>query len=148
MGPERILPHQGDELADAQEAGPGNWSNGEDDEEEAEPQSGYQYQPLNQEPEEAPPTQSDLHQRLQAMRLHLPDAPLDSDEEQEGGVASPSSIPMDPDHVELVKRTMVGVKLPSLAVPMWAEQLSDADWDRLVHQTIQSRAAATPTAKK
>lgn len=44
---------------------------------------------------------------LQALGLHLPDPPLESEDEDEEGAAalsSHSSIPMDPEHVELVKR--------------------------------------------
>ncbi|XP_068088714.1 male-enhanced antigen 1 isoform X2 [Hyperolius riggenbachi] len=146
MGPERILPTQSEELGEPQEVVPGEWSAGEEEDEE-DAQSGYQYQPLNQEPEDSAQTESDLQERLQAMRLHLPDPPVDSEDEEDGH-AAPSSIPMDADHVELVKRTMAAVKLPSLSVPLWAQQISDADWEHVVHQTIQSRSAASLSSKK
>ncbi|XP_071996025.1 male-enhanced antigen 1 [Engystomops pustulosus] len=145
MGPERILPNQGEEIGEPQEP-PVQWSGGEEEDDE-EAQSGYQYQPLNQDPEDGAQTENDLHERLQAMRLQLPDPPVDSEDEDDG-LDAQSSIPMDPDHVELVKRTMAGVKLPTLSVPVWAQQLSDADWEHLVHQTIQSRAATSPSGKK
>lgn len=145
MGPERILPNQSEDLGEPQEP-PIEWSGGEEEEEE-EVQSGYQYQPLNQDPEDGAHSENDLQERLQAMRLQLPDAPVDSEDEDDGSAAQ-NSIPMDADHVELVKRTMAGVKLPTLSVPVWAQQLSDADWEHLVHQTIQSRAAISPPSKK
>ncbi|XP_072266156.1 male-enhanced antigen 1 [Pyxicephalus adspersus] len=144
MGPERIFPNQSDELGDPQDAGPGGWSAGEEEEDE-EVQSGYQYQPLNQEPEDTAQTEGDLQERLQAMRLHLPDPPVDSEDENDD---THNPIPMDEDHVELVKKTMAAVKLPSLSVPLWAQQISDADWEHLVHQTIQSRCAAPISSKK
>ncbi|XP_053314872.1 male-enhanced antigen 1 [Spea bombifrons] len=147
MGPERIFPNQNDELGDPQDP-PVAFSGGEEEEEDEDGvQSGYQYQPLNQEPEEGAQTEGDLQERLQAMRLHLPDPPPDSEDEEESETAS-SSIPMDPEHVELVKNTMAAVKLPSLSVPLWAQQISDADWQKLVNQTIQSRAAAPVHSKK
>ncbi|XP_031757362.1 male-enhanced antigen 1 isoform X2 [Xenopus tropicalis] len=146
MGPERVFPNQSDELGDAQDATV-EWSGGEEEEEDGEVQSGYQYQPLNQDPEEGTQTEGDIQERLQAMRLHLPEPPADSEDEEEREEAA-SSIPMDPAHVELVKKAMAGVTLPSLSVPLWAEQISDADWEHLVHQTIQSRAAAPPSGKK
>lgn len=104
----------------------------------------------------------------QVMGLHLPPAPPpDSDEEEdpEGAAAlrSRASIPMDAgqtpclcficlptveasvkqlvfvDHVELVKRTMAAVALPSLGVPAWARDISDDQWTDMVQHTLQSR---------
>uniref|UniRef100_A0A8V5FY04 Male-enhanced antigen 1 n=1 Tax=Melopsittacus undulatus TaxID=13146 RepID=A0A8V5FY04_MELUD len=85
---------------------------------------------------------------LQMLRLHLPDPPADSEDEEEeeeaaaaGGAAqsSRSSIPMDAEHVELVKRTMAGVKLPSLGIPAWASQISEDQWKDVVRRTLQAR---------
>ncbi|XP_053565363.1 male-enhanced antigen 1 [Bombina bombina] len=94
MGPERVFPNQSEELSDAQEP-TGGWSDGEEEEEEdGEIQSGYQYQPLNQDPEEG--AQGDIQERLQAMRLHLPDPPADSDDDgEEESDAAHRSILMD-----------------------------------------------------
>ncbi|XP_075704622.1 male-enhanced antigen 1 [Rhinoderma darwinii] len=145
MGPERILPNQSEDLGEPQDP-PIEWSGGEEEEDEA-AQSGYQYQPLNQDQEDVAQMEIDLQERLQAMRLHLPEPPVDSEDEDDGQAAQ-NSIPMDADHVELVKKTMAGVKLPTLSVPVWAQQLSDADWQHLVHQTIESRSAMSPPIKK
>uniref|UniRef100_A0A8C3KE90 Male-enhanced antigen 1 n=1 Tax=Calidris pygmaea TaxID=425635 RepID=A0A8C3KE90_9CHAR len=85
------------------------------------------------------------HLSLQMLRLHLPDPPADSEEEEaaaeEGAVAqsSRSSIPMDAEHVELVKRTMAGVKLPTLGIPAWASQISEDQWKDVVQRTLQAR---------
>lgn len=43
------------------------------------------------------------------------------------------------DHVELVKRTMAAVALPSLGVPAWAREISDDQWTDMVQHTLQSR---------
>ncbi|NXO31355.1 MEA1 protein, partial [Cisticola juncidis] len=82
----------------------------------------------------------------QMLRLHLPDPPVDSeDESQEEAAAgataasSRSSIPMDAEHVELVKRTMAGVKLPTLGIPAWASQISEEQWKDVVQRTLQAR---------
>ncbi|XP_026209735.1 male-enhanced antigen 1 [Anabas testudineus] len=140
---------------------------GEEEEEEEEVNSGgYYYQPLNQDPDglngTEPPEEEDeergedaLHteqlqqvqQRIEVMGLHLPEAPPpDSDEEEdpEGAAAlrSRASIPMDADHVELVKRTMAAVALPSLGVPPWAREISDDQWTDMVQHTLQSRQSA------
>ncbi|KAI9514845.1 hypothetical protein NQZ68_029690 [Dissostichus eleginoides] len=130
---------------------------GEEEEEEEEEENnndggGYYYQPLNQEPEghslppeqpgedgeeegDAPPLTEQLQQvqhRIQDMGLHLPEAPPSEseDEEEEGASAlrSRASIPMDEDHVELVKRTMASVALPALVVPPWAKEISEDQW--------------------
>ncbi|KAM4695182.1 male-enhanced antigen 1 [Discoglossus pictus] len=147
MGPERVFPNQAEDLGEVQEP-PAVWSGGEEDEEEeGEVQSGYQYQPLNQDPEEGVQNHGDIQERLQAMGLHLPDPPADSDDEEERETVQ-SSIPMDPAHVELVKKTMAGVKLSSVSVPVWAQQLSETDWENLVNQTIQSRTTSPPPGKK
>uniref|UniRef100_A0A8C5MYN1 Male-enhanced antigen 1 n=1 Tax=Leptobrachium leishanense TaxID=445787 RepID=A0A8C5MYN1_9ANUR len=148
MGPERTLPSQGEELGEPQDH-QGDWIGGEEEEEEVDDQNGYQYQPLNQEPEDVTLAESDIQDRLQAMQLHLPAPPVDSDDDDydERG-ASSSSIPMDADHVELVKKTMAAVKLPSFSIPLWAQKISDADWDHLVHQTIESRSAGSAPNKK
>nr|XP_013050358.2 male-enhanced antigen 1 [Anser cygnoides] len=75
--------------------------------------------------------------------LHLPEPPADSEEEEEeeGAAAqsSRSSIPMDPEHVELVKRTMAGVKLPTLGIPPWASEISEDQWKDVVRRTLQAR---------
>ncbi|NXK49212.1 MEA1 protein, partial [Chauna torquata] len=79
---------------------------------------------------------------LQMLRLHLPDPPVDSEEEEEEGAAaqsSCSSIPMDPEHVELVKRTMAGVKLPTMGIPAWASEISEEQWKDVVQRTLQAR---------
>ncbi|XP_078503373.1 male-enhanced antigen 1 isoform X2 [Lissotriton helveticus] len=140
---------------------------------------GYFYQPLNQDPESGAfghhshPGQegggdyshleqadeglgpqeeaaSNIHERLQEMRLHLPDPPMDSDDEdtvEASATDSPISIPMDAAHVELVKKTMAGIQLPSLGVPPWAMQISDEQWKDMVQLTLQSREnAAAPGA--
>ncbi|XP_033917127.1 male-enhanced antigen 1 [Melopsittacus undulatus] len=154
MGPERVCPEEpGPPEAPDGAAG---WSGDEEEEEEEEEEGGggYLYQPLSQEPEQGPtdgPAAEPgpgLQERLQMLRLHLPDPPADSEDEEEeeeaaaaGGAAqsSRSSIPMDAEHVELVKRTMAGVKLPSLGIPAWASQISEDQWKDVVRRTLQAR---------
>ncbi|XP_072246581.1 male-enhanced antigen 1 [Leuresthes tenuis] len=143
----------------------------DEEEEEEASGGGYYYQPLNQEPdglnggeqleeeeeeedggeggEAASPAEQmqQVQQRIEVMGLHLPEAPSpDSDEEEdpEGAAAqrSRASIPMDADHVELVKRTMATVALPSLGVPPWAQEISDDQWKDMVQHTLQSRESA------
>ncbi|KAJ8250583.1 hypothetical protein COCON_G00225050 [Conger conger] len=89
----------------------------------------------------------DVQERIEAMGLFLPQPPPpDSDEEDdpEGAAAhqSQGSIPMDEDHVELVKRTMAAVNLPSLGIPAWAQEISDDQWKDMVQQTLQSRQSS------
>ncbi|XP_062374934.1 male-enhanced antigen 1 [Sardina pilchardus] len=131
---------------------------GAPDEEEDDDNGGYYYQPLNQDPDgmvsvpTEPPEEAgshaeqiqDVQERIQAMGLHLPQPPApDSDDEDdpEGTAANRSraSIPMDAEHVELVKRTMAAVNLPSLGVPSWAQDISDDQWSDLVQHTLQTR---------
>ncbi|KAL3971591.1 E3 ubiquitin-protein ligase [Sarotherodon galilaeus] len=142
----------------------------EEEEEEDGSGGGYYYQPLNQEPDSVNGGQQPeddeekrgeetgeaashseqlqhVQQRIEVMGLHLPEAPPpDSDEEEdpEGAAAqrSRASIPMDADHVELVKRTMAAVALPSLGVPPWAREISDDQWKDMVRDTLQSRQSA------
>ncbi|XP_029282076.1 male-enhanced antigen 1 [Cottoperca gobio] len=135
----------------------------EEEEEEGNSGGGYYYQPLNQEPEGAnnnnpeqpgedrgedgPSHTEQLQQvqhRIQVMGLHLPPPPVDGEEDDEAAAAlrSRASIPMDADHVELVKRTMAAVALPSLAVPSWAREISDDQWKDMVENTLQSRESA------
>lgn len=128
---------------------------------ENENSGGYYYQPLNQDPdggnatEEVEPGAETSHaeqvqqvqQRIEVMGLHLPEAPpLDSDDEDdpEGAAAlrSHASIPMDADHVELVKRTMAAVALPVVGVPAWAQEISDDQWKDMVQHTLQGRQSA------
>ncbi|KAK5854448.1 hypothetical protein PBY51_015515 [Eleginops maclovinus] len=138
----------------------------EEEEEETNNEGGYYYQPLNQEPEgghflppgqpgeegeeegDAPPSHTEqlqqVQQRIQVMGLHLPEAPpaeSEDEEDAEGAAAlrSRASIPMDEDHVELVKRTMAAVALPALVVPLWAREISEAQWKDMVENTLQSR---------
>ncbi|XP_068597400.1 male-enhanced antigen 1 isoform X2 [Brachionichthys hirsutus] len=161
MGPERVLPNSEDELGEDERPADGAlpvWNGGETDGEEEmngdeeENNGGYYYQPLDQEPgeegeEEAPAHTEQLQHRLEVMGLHLPEAPPpDSDEEDdaEGAAAqrSQASIPMDADHVELVKRTMAAMAFPSLGVPSWAAEISDDQWKDMVQNTLQSRQSA------
>ncbi|XP_032408749.1 LOW QUALITY PROTEIN: male-enhanced antigen 1 [Xiphophorus hellerii] len=159
MGPERVLPSSEDELGEDERPVDGAVLPGGEDgvEEEEEESGGYYYQPLNQDPDgPGEPEEEDrgdtshseqLQHRIEVMGLHLPEAPPpDSDEEEdpEGAAAqrSRASIPMDPAHVELVKRTMAGVALPSLGVPPWAQQISDAQWSDLVQNALQERQSS------
>lgn len=58
-------------------------------------------------------------------------------------VQSPGIISCLPvDHVELVKRTMAAVALPSLGVPSWAKEISDDQWEDVVQKALQSRQNA------
>ncbi|CAJ1057623.1 male-enhanced antigen 1 [Xyrichtys novacula] len=160
----------GGEAGEEGEEGGGEMDlDGEEEEEEEEVNNGgYYYQPLNQEPdgvqnseqlgedaeergEEGAASHTEqmqqVQQRIEVMGLHLPEAPpLDSDEEEdpEGAAAqrSRASIPMDADHVELVKRTMAAIALPSLGVPAWAREISDDQWTDMVQTTLQSRQSA------
>uniref|UniRef100_A0A3P8TGS9 Male-enhanced antigen 1 n=1 Tax=Amphiprion percula TaxID=161767 RepID=A0A3P8TGS9_AMPPE len=139
MGPERVFPTSEEEGGEEERPMGGRW--------------GYYYQPLNQEPSEAPEDEEEergdaAEQLQQVMGLHLPEAPPpDSDEEEDPGGAvaqrSRASIPMDADHVELVKRTMASVALPSLGVPPWAREISDDQWKDVVQHTLQSRQNAS-----
>uniref|UniRef100_A0A8C2WKA0 Male-enhanced antigen 1 n=1 Tax=Cyclopterus lumpus TaxID=8103 RepID=A0A8C2WKA0_CYCLU len=167
MGPERVLPNSEDELGEDERPADGAllpvWSGGEggggEEGEEEVNSGGYYYQPLNQEPdgvggggeeqEDGPPHTEQLQHRIQVMGLHLPEAPptdSDGEEDPEGAAAvrSRSSIPMDADHVELVKRTMAAVALPSLGVPSWANEISDDQWKDMVQNTLESRQSAAP----
>uniref|UniRef100_A0A669CFG1 Male-enhanced antigen 1 n=1 Tax=Oreochromis niloticus TaxID=8128 RepID=A0A669CFG1_ORENI len=154
MGPERVLPSSEDELGEDERPTDGTLPPppGEEEEEDGSG-GGYYYQPLNQEPDGVngepclPWHSAYLHVSPQVMGLHLPEAPPpDSDEEEdpEGAAAqrSRASIPMDADHVELVKRTMAAVALPSLGVPPWAREISDDQWKDMVRDTLQSRQSA------
>ncbi|XP_054653858.1 male-enhanced antigen 1 isoform X1 [Dunckerocampus dactyliophorus] len=159
MGPERVFPTAEDEdksPCDGGLAAGAVWSGGEEEEgggqvdleeDEANNAGGYSYQPLSQDGDdggEAPSHGGSLQHRMEVMGLHLPEAPPpDSDEEEdpEGAAAerSHASIPMDAAHVELVKRTMATVALPSLGVPPWAREISDDQWRDVVQRTLQSR---------
>ncbi|KAI5606919.1 male-enhanced antigen 1 isoform X1 [Silurus asotus] len=171
MGPERVLPTSEEDLGQERVSEPvaDEWSGedveeedgapGEEEEEEEGDSASYYYQPLNQEPDGGPNTQLDqndeathaeqlqeVQERIEAMGLFLPQPPApDSDEEEdpEGAAAhSSASIPMDPDHVELVKRTMAAVNLPSLGIPAWAQEISDDQWKDMVQKTLQSRQSS------
>ncbi|XP_010894535.1 male-enhanced antigen 1 [Esox lucius] len=170
MGPERILPNSEEELGQERpsdggvaEVG-GEWSGDEDEGGvggEEEENGGYYYQPLNQDPdglngapgdqpEDMPPVAEQLQavqERIESMGLHLPQPPpedSDAEEDPEAAAAqrSAASIPMDEDHVELVKRTMAAVALPTLAIPAWAQQISDDQWKDMVQQTLQTRQSS------
>ena len=83
--------------------------------------------------------------QTQALGLHLPDPPLESedeDEEQTTALNDHSSIPMDPEHVELVKRTMAGLHLPAPGVQAWAREMSDAQREDVVQKALQAQQAA------
>ncbi|XP_059696748.1 male-enhanced antigen 1 [Haemorhous mexicanus] len=146
MGPERVCPREPGPPEGPD--GAAGWSGDEEEEEEEEEEGGgYLYQPLSQEPEQGlGDAGPGLQERLQMLRLHLPDPPVDSEEENEEEAAegaaaqsSHSSIPMDAEHVELVKRTMASVKLPTLGIPAWANQISEEQWKDVVQRTLQAR---------
>uniref|UniRef100_A0A2K5EUD5 Male-enhanced antigen 1 n=1 Tax=Aotus nancymaae TaxID=37293 RepID=A0A2K5EUD5_AOTNA len=158
-GPECIFPSQTEELGPHQgpSEGTGDWSHEEPEEEQEEIGSGpgsYSYQPLNQDPEQEEvelalvrdgDVVADIQDRIQALGLHLPDPPLESEDEDEEGpttLNNQSSIPMDPEHVELVNRTMAGVTLPAPGVPAWAREMSDAQWEDVVQKALQAWQAS------
>lgn len=151
MSPERVMPEAEDEeqgLGPGVAAGPGLGPGPEPEpgeEEEAVPAAaGYQYLPLSQEAAAGP--DHDIGERLQELRLYLPEAPVDSEEEENAEEhGSQHSIPMDPEHVELVKRTMAAIRFPNLGVPAWAQEISDEQWQSVVQQTIESRRSLVAT---
>uniref|UniRef100_A0A8C6WHK2 Male-enhanced antigen 1 n=1 Tax=Neogobius melanostomus TaxID=47308 RepID=A0A8C6WHK2_9GOBI len=157
MGPERVFPSSDDDVRDEERFPTATaWS-----EEEEEPNAAtagafhYQplsqepisYQPLNQEPmndedeEQEAESEQTLQQRIEVMGLHLPEAPPPDGEEEDCDRAeaqsSLASIPMDEDHVELVKRTMASLSFPTLGVPPWAQAISDDQWKDMVKTTLQ-----------
>ncbi|XP_034040209.1 male-enhanced antigen 1 [Thalassophryne amazonica] len=162
---------EGEGGGDAEEEAEESEQGGDVEEEEENMTGEYYYQPLSQEPDgpnTAEPRENEEEQqegvgpeeeeeeashseqlqqvqrRIEVMGLHLPEAPPpDSDEEDDpdGAQQSHASIPMDAEHVELVKRTMAGVALPSLGVPAWAQELSDDQWRDMMENTLQSFAA-------
>ncbi|KAJ3610129.1 hypothetical protein NHX12_022223 [Muraenolepis orangiensis] len=136
-----------------EEEGGGDGDGGVEGEEEE--NAGYYYQPLNQDPEglnglDPADTHTEqlqeVQDRIESMGLHLPPAP-DSEEEAEpeGEVAERShfSIPMDEDHVELVKRTMATIALPTLGVPAWAKDISEDQWTDMVQHTLQTHQSSS-----
>ncbi|XP_053919359.1 male-enhanced antigen 1 isoform X1 [Cuculus canorus] len=171
MGPERVCPEESGppEVPEGAAGWSGDEEEDDEEEEEEEEGGGYLYQPLSQEPEAGaalrerlqvpgigagaaprrgpalPPLPASARLSPQELRLHLPEPPADSEEEEtvrEEGVAaqsSRSSIPMDAEHVELVKRTMASVKLPTLGIPAWASQISEEQWKDVVQRTLQAR---------
>ncbi|KAK3573732.1 hypothetical protein QTP86_032088 [Hemibagrus guttatus] len=140
MGPERVLPSSEEELGQERLSEPtaDEWSGEEEEEEE-------ETEPRGRKRRTARSVLTVLF--TQAMGLFLPQPPApDSDEEEDPEAAaahhSHVSIPMDPDHVELVKRTMAAVNLPSLGVPTWAREISDDQWKDMVQKTLQSRQSS------
>lgn len=148
MGPERVFPSSDDDARDEERFPPATAWSEEEEEPNAAGGGAYHYQPLSQEPmndeeeeqQEAEP-ESTLQQRMEMMGLHLPEAPPPEAEEEDRDWAeaqrSRASIPMDADHVELVKRTMASVSFPTLSVPPWAQAISDDQWKDLVRTTLQ-----------
>ncbi|XP_008319953.1 male-enhanced antigen 1, partial [Cynoglossus semilaevis] len=119
------------------------------DERTAEPEEDDEDDETEAEAEATPSQVQQLQQRIEVMGLHLPEAPPpDSDEEENpeeaAALRSRASIPMDADHVELVKRTMAAVALPSLGVPAWAQEISDDQWKDMVELTLQKRQSRSP----
>ncbi|KAB0357859.1 hypothetical protein FD754_002015 [Muntiacus muntjak] len=139
MGPERIFPNQTEELGPHQgpTEGTGDWSSEEPEEEQEETgagPAGYSYQPLNQDPEQEEMELAPVGDGEDALGLHLPDPPLESEDEDEQGATALnnySSIPMDPEHVDL----------PAPGVPAWAREISDAQWEDVVQKALQARQA-------
>uniref|UniRef100_A0A3Q3QI10 Male-enhanced antigen 1 n=1 Tax=Monopterus albus TaxID=43700 RepID=A0A3Q3QI10_MONAL len=161
MGPERVLPSSEEELGEDQRPADGEEQGGDmeldvEEEEEEVSSGGYYYQPLNQDPdgvngteqpEDEEEEQSHVEQ-LQQVQHQIEEyfedllnpSVMSSDEEAEAGV---SPFPVRSDHVELVKRTMATVALPSLGVPAWAQEISDDQWKDMVQHTLQSRQSAS-----
>ncbi|KAJ0004869.1 hypothetical protein NQD34_011083 [Periophthalmus magnuspinnatus] len=152
MGPERVFPSSDDEVRDEERLPTATAWSEEEEEPNAAGGGAYHYQPLNQEPitndpindeedEQETEPEPTLQQRMEVMGLHLPEAPPPEAEEEDRDRAeaqrSSASIPMDADHVELVKRTMASLSFSSLGVPPWAQHISDDQWKDLVQTTLQ-----------
>ncbi|XP_061693335.1 male-enhanced antigen 1 [Syngnathoides biaculeatus] len=142
MGPERVFPPREDDdknPRDGDAVGGAAWSGGEEDQDGD--GGGYSYQPLSQEGDDS--ADGTLRHRMEAMGLHLPEAPPPDDEDEDPETAaaerSRASIPMDAAHVELVKRTMAAVTLPSPGVPAWAREISDDQWRDVVRRALRGR---------
>ncbi|NWI08718.1 MEA1 protein, partial [Crypturellus soui] len=136
------------------------WSGDEeDDEEEEEEESGggggYLYQPLSQDAEagggEQGPvadTGRELAERLQVARREAaaagagrsrPPPRCGLPARGPPRAAAAAHPPPPAAHVELVKRTMAAVRLPSRGVPAWARALSEEQWQEAVRRALQAR---------
>ena len=47
-----------------------------------------------------------------------------------------SSMEMDPAKVESIRRAMAGISLPESAVPKWAKEMSDTEWQEMVTRKL------------
>ena len=52
---------------------------------------------------------------------------------------SDSNIEMSKDRVEMIRSAMAGFQLPSSAIPSWASNLSESEWDKLVNDKLNKK---------
>ena len=45
--------------------------------------------------------------------------------------------------MELVKRTMAAIALPTLGVPAWAQAISDDQWTHMVQHTLHTHQSSS-----
>uniref|UniRef100_A0A3Q3NC47 Male-enhanced antigen 1 n=1 Tax=Mastacembelus armatus TaxID=205130 RepID=A0A3Q3NC47_9TELE len=143
------------------------WSGGDGEEEEEVEEvnsGGYYYQPLNQDPDGAngaelpedededggteqdeAPSHAEQLQQVQH-RIEVSHVTTYGWTKYQKHLSVPhrpeTGLFQDHNHVELVKRTMAAVALPSLGVPAWAQEISDDQWKDMVQHTLQSRQSA------
>lgn len=49
-----------------------------------------------------------------------------------------STIDMSKDRVEMIRSAMAGFQLPSSAIPSWASNLSESEWEKLVNDKLKT----------
>ena len=47
-----------------------------------------------------------------------------------------SSMEMDAAKLESIRNAMAGILLPESAVPNWAKEMSDTEWQEMVHKKL------------
>ena len=52
---------------------------------------------------------------------------------------SDSNIEMSKDRVEMIRSAMAGFQLPSSAIPSWASNFSESEWDKLVNDKLNKK---------
>ena len=149
--PRRKQDNENDEFRSENQIPPVLSDSEENDSDENEGNSGYELLPQNEpepEMEDSPQTLEEIlrqiepSEQVQTMIQESQRNQVTEEVQERQAIFKDNqndSIEMNKDRVETIRTAMAGFQLPTSAIPSWATNMSDADWQKMVSDKLNKK---------
>ena len=149
--PRRKQDNENDEFRSENQIPPALSDSEENDSDENEGNSGYELLPQNEpepEMEDSPQTLEEIlrqiepSEQVQTMIQESQRNQVTEEVQERQAIFKDNqndSIEMNKDRVETIRTAMAGFQLPTSAIPSWATNMSDADWQKMVSDKLNKK---------